>query len=158
MRCTVDDCSNTVLAKGLCGKHYQRMAKYGSTEDPSPTVEQRFWKKVAVSEEGCWLWTGATVKSKTLRYGAFRAMEQQLAHRVSHLLFKGSIPEGFHVDHLCSTPLCVNPEHLEAVSPKENNRRTWARGRRRHAKVDLRFRDKRGRFMENRPKDKEATR
>jgi hypothetical protein len=33
------------------------------------------------------------------------------------------IPSGLHLDHLCRTPLCVNPHHLEAVTPGENIRR-----------------------------------
>jgi hypothetical protein len=29
-----------------------------------------------------------------------------------------------HIDHLCRTPACVNPAHLEAVTPRTN----WERG------------------------------
>jgi hypothetical protein len=43
-----------------------------------------------------------------------------LAHRVSYELVKGPIPEGLHLDHLCRTPLCVNPDHLEPVTHREN--------------------------------------
>jgi len=53
-------------------------------------------------------------------YGAFKAMGEQRAHRVSYRLFKGEIPEGTEIDHLCKIKLCVNPEHLEAVSHAEN--------------------------------------
>lgn len=34
--CTVDDCENNTLARGLCGKHYQRMQTKGSLADPTP--------------------------------------------------------------------------------------------------------------------------
>jgi hypothetical protein len=33
---------------------------------------------------------------------------------------KGPIPEGLEIDHLCRVQLCVNPEHLEAVTHREN--------------------------------------
>ena len=45
------------------------------------------------------------------------------AHRYYYSQAKGKIPDGYHVDHLCFVPSCVNPDHLEAVTPIENERR-----------------------------------
>ena len=42
------------------------------------------------------------------------------AHRVSYELFVGEIPDLCVVDHVCQNTICVNPEHLEAVSQREN--------------------------------------
>lgn len=39
------------------------------------------------------------------------------AHRQSHRLHIGPIPEGFEVDQLCKNRRCVEPSHLEAVTP-----------------------------------------
>lgn len=70
---------------------------------------------------GCWLWTGFLDRQGYGRcadvYGDRRA------HRAAHLLFIGPIPEGLDVDHICGVPACVNPDHLEAVTRKENLRR-----------------------------------
>lgn len=78
---------------------------------------ERFLKHVKPGPDGCLLWTGAKIKG----YGHFMADGKfMLAHRWNYELHKGPIPEGLVLDHLCRTPACVNPDHLEAVSQREN--------------------------------------
>jgi hypothetical protein len=70
---------------------------------------------------GCWIWIGNCNKGG---YGFFRYNNKtSYAHRVSYLLFRDIIPKGFQIDHLCRTRCCVNPDHLEVVTPQENIRR-----------------------------------
>lgn len=84
-----------------------------------PAIE-RFLEKVEVTKAGCWLWTAAKTGS-THRYGAFVWNGQQsTAHRFAYEFWRGPIAEGMSVDHLCRTPPCVNPDHLEVVSQGEN--------------------------------------
>jgi HNH endonuclease len=70
---------------------------------------------------GCWIWMGGVT------YGGYGVMSHKgksnLAHRLSYTAYKGEIPKGFDIDHLCRVRSCVNPEHLEAVTRKENIRR-----------------------------------
>ena len=44
-------------------------------------------------------------------------------HRIAYSIFKGPIPNGYEIDHLCGARGCYNPNHLEAVTPRENGRR-----------------------------------
>jgi hypothetical protein len=49
--------------------------------------------------------------------------KKYMAHRFSYLKLVGPIPEGLQIDHLCRVRHCVNPDHLEPVTNKENIRR-----------------------------------
>jgi hypothetical protein len=45
------------------------------------------------------------------------------AHRAYYMKHRGPIPTGLHLDHLCGVKRCVNPAHLEPVTPAVNARR-----------------------------------
>ena len=78
------------------------------------------------AENGCWIWRGAPNNmgyGKVGSAGDESAGAEQAAHRWFYKRFVGPIPEGLVLDHLCRTPLCVNPEHLEPVTLAENTRR-----------------------------------
>lgn len=70
----------------------------------------------------CWVWTA---HKKPSGHGRFR-FDGKIRHafRFSYQMLKGEIPEGFEIDHLCMFPPCVNPDHLEAVTPYENKMRS----------------------------------
>lgn len=76
---------------------------------------------IAVDANGCWLWLGALTDEG---YGVMRGCGQTRAHRVTYVLFVGDVPKGLHLDHLCRVRRCVNPDHLEPVTPLENQRRS----------------------------------
>lgn len=83
-------------------------------------MPQRFWARVpnADDPEACWIWAGAIGSNG---YGRIRIDDRiDYAHRVALALVGVDIPKGFHVDHLCETKACVNPAHLEPVTPSEN--------------------------------------
>lgn len=86
--------------------------------DTSPDYwKPRFWAKVNKTKT-CWLWTGALDSSG---YGTSApALYEARAHRISYTDAHGPIPKGMHIDHLCRVRSCVNPAHLECVTPREN--------------------------------------
>ena len=86
-------------------------------------VVAAFWERVdRRGDDECWLWT-----AYKMRYGHGRIQVWveggrfiEAAHRLSYRLHVGEIPEGMFLDHLCRTPACVNPSHLEPVTNAEN--------------------------------------
>lgn len=88
------------------------------------STEERFFAKVDKNApNGCWLWTASRFAAG---YGQFRYSPQKngRAHSWSYEHFKGPIPEGLQIDHLCKNKLCVNPDHLEAVTAMVNVHRS----------------------------------
>lgn len=71
---------------------------------------------------GCWVWQGSV---DSHGYGRVKySGKTWYAHRVCYALARGSISSDLQIDHLCRNTLCVNPEHLEPVTLREN----WRRG------------------------------
>lgn len=80
----------------------------------------RFSEKIsgAGDLESCWVWTSTIDKDG---YAAFSFQGKQVkAARWAYEFMLHDIPKGLHLDHLCRTRSCVNPWHLDPVTPRVN--------------------------------------
>lgn len=84
---------------------------------PEPQLSNNFWKHVDKTNS-CWNWTG---KPNSAGYGRCSIDGKRVyAHRASYELHKGEIGPGLEIDHTCHNRVCVNPEHLQVVTRKQN--------------------------------------
>lgn len=119
------------LRRGLCKKHYVRLMTHGSPSrrdarglSPIESVKFHGWN---VLETGCWEYQGDRRRGG---YGRVSSGGQALVvTRVAYEAWVGPIPEGHVVRHKCDNPPCINPEHLETGTVRDNARDMIERGR-----------------------------
>jgi hypothetical protein len=95
------------------------------------TIKDRLMSRVETEGE-CLIWQGAKRPSGYGVIGVKLAGKHtvQSTHRIAYEIFNGPIPDGLHIDHMCSRKACVNPQHLRAVPQATNNQAMWDRGER----------------------------
>lgn len=85
-------------------------------------VRDRFFQNILMNDEGDWVWIG-----KGKNHGGYASFSYKhknyWAHRFSYEMLKEKIPQNLTLDHLCRNTSCVNPNHLEPVTIRENTLR-----------------------------------
>lgn len=80
-------------------------------------VLDRMAPKITVDGVGCWVWTASLRDG----YGQVRVGSSvRSAHRVMYEQLVGPVADGLDLDHLCRRRECVNPDHLEQVTRRDN--------------------------------------
>lgn len=126
--CAVEACGRPAHSRGWCMVHYARWRAHGdvmasvpvrsATKPPFGNQVDRLWSRVDVMVDGCWTWTGSTIRG----YGRMIWNSKgTMTHRITYELAYGPIPDGLVLDHLCRNRACCRPDHLEAVTVGENN-------------------------------------
>lgn len=96
------------------------------------TLEQKLEQCYQVIE-GCWVvvkykgcWSGTQRQPDGIGYPRIPHNGKKVsAHVSAHEVWVGPVPVGYQVDHTCKNKTCINPAHLEAVTPYENLQRRW---------------------------------
>lgn len=96
----------------------------------APVVRfNRHWSLDAAT--GCWVWNGF-VRPNGYGHSCYKR-KTTMAHRVAWFLYRGPIPDGMVLDHICRNRGCVNPDHLRVVTPgqnaTENSLSPWAKNK-----------------------------
>lgn len=138
--CEADDCGEKHYIGGYCIRHNYRVARYGDPDGGSWTFselvrvtrtlppDERLWARVDYDGPTpstrqdlgpCWIWLASL---NTSGYGQTfgHTHISQLAHRVAWVLSGNELIPGLELDHLCRTPACLRPSHLEQVEKRIN--------------------------------------
>lgn len=161
--CSVEGCEADAFSRGWCPKHYQRWKKHGDPlavgasgrprgpakvkrprQSPIERLMQRRFEVDLGYVTPCWYADYAI--NKKIGYAVIGGTDDKTlyAHIVSYVHFKGEIPEGLQLDHLCHSAAiatcpggatcphrrCWNPDHLEPATQRENIARGMSPGAR----------------------------
>lgn len=118
--CSFEGCDRKHHGKGLCEPHYHQQRR-GSKLVPlrdQRTVEWRLDQKTNKTDS-CWLWEGPVAG---IGYGyLYFEGKMRGTHVLSYERYKGNIPEGMVIDHMCHVKTCVNPDHLRLATRSQNS-------------------------------------
>lgn len=123
--CSVDGCSNYVHAKGVCGKHYQRLLSVGSVDDSAlsrnPKNTLHDWLHTAINYTGndclAWPFTKHSNGYGNVTFGGVSKLPHRIVCQAAH----GECPSERHeVAHSCGNRSCCNPHHLRWATRAEN--------------------------------------
>jgi hypothetical protein len=99
-------------------RHHRELGREKSDE----SIEAKLGAKVTIDRSGCWIVGDDPTKYTNIVLRGAGPGATVRAHRYVYDLMVGEIPDGHHIHHTCEIPACINPAHLEALSPLDHKR------------------------------------
>jgi hypothetical protein len=119
--CSFKDCKNKIDYMELCASHIhqlQRGKELTTLRYINVDIKTRILSKITTDDTtDCWNWNGYK------REGYGRIQYKGTTHTVHRLMYKlhnNGINSNESIHHICANTLCVNPDHLQSISQREN--------------------------------------
>lgn len=78
-----------------------------------------------IDTSGCWIWMKGISTRGYGRTWIKQDNSMRYAHRIMYEKYNGKIESHMVIHHKCENHICVNPDHLEPVTNKENVMKRW---------------------------------
>jgi len=127
--CQRDGCTAMATRAGLCqtdyNREYRRRLRSGEViprkiARRGMTRRERFEHiGYDVMPDGCWRWRGCILNGVG-RIGRGNGDRNTIAARVSWIVYRGPLAADEVIHHKCANTVCVNPDHLQPTSSREN--------------------------------------